>query len=534
MKKIKITAICALALVAVMILSSCSFGGAKDYTDSFAKNDVYVGAPVLTSSYSIGALEDLSFNNNTDDLFYFSGTVGSDSSRYEKHVVYNMATDRVLYSGTESTTKNIDVSLYRVYNDVVVFVVREHTWSTDNNGNAKNGSDAYYSVLFDADGYEIARTNTAATAKIAGDTVYFNGACYRVHEGRLCYEFDFSALKYFPTGAEMYGDKYYDITEGYIAVYNDHFELVSKYYYPGYVEEARSVVLENGNILVQFMYEADAYGDDYDFILSGEETKYHIETKLVDAKKGTAKDVDTEYVVMYAVNADIYDEENDGFDRDAFPVMGYGIRIENKRISEKERNIRILNIKNNGTIEEFEMIEGDVLSNAIYIADGRWYVATRSRAFVMDSRGDIIFEVTNATRIGKFFVGDGKVFDCDGNQLYDYSVNNYTIYNSGNNPDGAIIFKNSDGDFLFYNGNGSPYLIADVSEGKSVVAVGSSYFIVRESGNNVKTMYKVYNVNGGFVAEFENNVTHITTTDDYAVFRTTDSEGDTVIYRFSK
>lgn len=551
MKKFKILSLVAIALVAVMLLSSCGAGsvGIKKLLDPDAETTD--NTTVLNGSYLIDDLTGAEFEEQVGDIAYF--TVDSDvggAGVFTKHVLYNVEYGSFIYASTELKTKDVTIDVNETANGVGYFTVTTHTWQLDEKDVKKVGSDNYITELFTGNGIELAETNRDEEAYCLYDIVYFNGACYRTDDnGGLSYAFDYSPLAAIPEIDSKYYDRYYEVNEYLLSVYDENLALVSTYYFPTYIENRTYTVLENGNVWLQYSYLADQYSDEFDVMdESGE--KYIIETKIIDVKKGTEKDVDTDYLVSHVYNVemlfDIFGRDTvTGMKYDEYPIVGMAFAIENRRMPAREygREYRYITISKDGKVKEFEPFNGENVAGISFVAQNRWVVSTMNHRYLIDADCEIIGDISNAREMAGFLVCDGKVYDYDLNEMFDYGSRKYTLHDA---TESAIIFKNTEGDYILYTGGSNTSVIVDHIETTSLLtppyriqnmgAVNERYYVVNETyvkATGADYKYKVYNESGMSIGEFEFTVGKVCETDSAVILSGTNKSGKTVFYRFS-
>ena len=515
MKRSKLLVLTALLLSTLMILTSCSLfspslkkvlvddaapkGADKVYNVAEKVADL-AGASVSDTDYGTG-------------LIVFTKTgVDKELVSANKYMVYNLKSNSVVWSQTTSEKLSVSVSLDSVTvedEEIGFFVVTE----TSRDNEDENAKPQITTTLYAANGSSVASANVSVTAETAADLISFNEKVYRADaNGSIAFAFDYSSLANFPGVDEKVDDMYYEFDDEFIATYDEELKPVAKYRIPEN-EGMYYVILGNGNVLLQYVYEADPYTDDYTVLDEG--TKMNVVTQIVNAKKGTAKDVKCDYVFDYMWNL----EGNDiGMDAEKISVLAYAYLIEDQRIVSSH----IVSINNNGKASVAGSICDEEIAEISLIAKNRWIIETISGVeYLVDENAEVIGDVTNANYFGKGFYRNGKIYDLDLNKVYDCTENDQTI--TGKVGD-SLMLQGKDGQVLLYTGNGSPVeLIGKDSEAYvKEVGYGVEFVVIRKGEN-----FEFYNEMGnliGTVKEVESSISSVCPLKDAVLFQTYDDE----------
>lgn len=513
MRKLKITAILALALSALLLFSACG-GAAIPVKKILLPDQTYVNEnPSLTEITAIADLKDATYVSQSNELYYFTSNAESGVNIYKKHIVYNVKTNTTVLTLTENATKSISVSLdtlYLYYGDedakAPYITVTTTSWKVDAS-ELKVGLDSYTVDLYNADGSSIATANRQTTAVELADLLYFDGRCYRLGEnGTFAYAFDYSALAQIPNVSEKYGDYYYEFGYTQINVYDEALKFVSSYSLPQYAEPTSATVLEDGNILIQYIYKMADDASDYVFISEDEINidfgenlsvtvealcKYGLVTELITAKNGSAKKLDCNYLINYADN--LADEAEsyakDGIDTKKVPVLATAELIENQRLVDN----RLLIIKKGGKITEVDAINGELVEEFYLVANNRWEVECEDRTYLINEKGEILGDVSNAQYFGNYLYFDGKVYNYDLAVAYDFAGAGLRLYSS---MDNALILQNTDGEYLLYTGGEAATTIISKTAKLSLDTVQSNFYVLRNEEAPEDVKYDIYNDQG--------------------------------------
>ena len=496
MKRSKLLVLTTAVLAMLLLFTACGKPASIPLKDVLLKDTTYTDStPSYTTFEKISDLTGATVGSTSGDLVSFSKVDTGDPTK-TKISVYNIATNSIVWSETQTATYSIDVKLndvnyfyYQSDAGCSYFVVKTIAPNPDD----ITAKPVTTTTLYSEAGEKIVSVNRSASVENVADLLYLDGKMYRATaDGKIAYAFDYSPLANLPDIETKYNGQYYELKEEYVAVYDSNLKFVSKYKLPVHIEDGgvvtACVVLENGNIFVQYVYAADAYSDEYDLIIEGE--KYIVVTQLVDVKKGTAKQIDCEYVIDDTMNmiewADRYKDA--GINVEKMPVIGYASRIENKRVA----NELVVVIDNKGNCKELGTINGNQIDEFEFFADGSWEVYTEGSRYLVDADGKIIGDISNASTFGKFLYADGKIYDAKLNEVYDYYANDLTVKNTVGD---SLLLAGEDGLLVLYTGSGDPITLIEKDAKKELVTVsdrwnsGSGYIIIKTGAEQ----FEIYN-----------------------------------------
>ena len=526
MKKTIIFAIIAFLLVgSVVILPSCFGPSSVGYKSLLYKKTATSDLDSYTSVSQVDELTGATVANTHNDLVYLTGTADSEDSGYPytKHIVYNLKTDSILYSKAESDSLDINVELYGTSDTVrfSFFAVKTSETETEDDGTT---STDYYTRLYDDKGELFASTKKTLTPSVAEDLIYFNERCFRADKnGKIKSAFDFSALAQFPSIDCRSKNYYYDISivpgNTYIETYSKKLEFLSRYDMPNYAHLNSYAVLDNGDILVQYVYEEDAESDDYTFLLSSDEvTKYTMKTLIIDAKTGKEKNIKCNYYLnSYINNTSLYAPENlsTGLDVKKYSLIGYGYSIKDKRLNVSNSSEKMLFINGSGKVSELDSYNGDSIFTVYSISDDRWILSTTSdKDLLVRSGGKIVGDISNAQRaFGDYFIFNETIYDDDLKAVYDFKKDDLTVKEF---LDGAILFENEDGEILLYTGEDKSSTLIAKESSRSLVHFTSYFFVIRDDSES-STVFEVYDGAGNKIATLDNLSSSATFTAEHAI-----------------
>ncbi|MBQ3483543.1 MAG: hypothetical protein IJA78_05140 [Clostridia bacterium] len=503
MKK-KLLVLVAMLLCIVTVLSACG------ETVKFKKivADEYVDQnPTLTKAEAVTLTGDCL--DQAEDLLYFAG-LNDDGKAVT--TVYNMAENKKVFEATATDTKSYSVELrYGYYDDVAWFVV---TVTEDG-----EEEDTITKEIYDQKGNKVTSFDTEdASMSGVADLIIVDTKAYRIAEdGTIAEAFEVSPLRELPDVSAMNNGYYYDVefivpeeNSGdmmpeyiSIAIYDDELNAICYYELPEYAYEGAFFALNNGNVLVQYKVYEPWTAEEYTY-LDDEGSKITLVSKLITAKNGKIKDLDLDFVVLVADSRNNsgwfdYDELNEKIENVA--LVSYiedgrvlGVDCVNDVSDEDElfMNTSIISLSNKG--KDKGILDGTVVAQAWLpelVAENRWVIETfTGEEYLVDEKGKIVAEIGNASIRGGYLIADGKLFNMDGEMVYDYEAADLERYNNYATARG-IFFEDEDGVItLFANGESKTIVAKDAD--REVIAVIDNYFIVEDNTGD-DTKYEIYN-----------------------------------------
>ena len=524
MKRSKLLVLTSLILAMLMLFSACGKSEnllGKILVDDTAYTD---STPAYTVGEKISDLSGATVDSSLGELILLKKDVADEAGK-TKYMVYNLDKNSIVWSETQTAKLGLSVTLDTLYiEDETVSYFTVQATTLDPEDSAVKPSTT--TTLYTASAEQLATVEAAVSVEEIGDLLYFDGKCYRASkDGSIAYAFDYSTLAKIPD-VEKYNGIYYEVEDEYVVTYNDKLEFLAKYRLPVHIEDDGEVTcmvpLENGNIFLQYIYKADPYADEYTFITEG--TKYILVTQLVNVKKGTAKEIDCEYVFEGAYNL-ILSAENakkEGIDTKQMPVYGSAYLIEDQRLSV----VCCVTVDNKGKITEIGTVNGDPISYFTLFTDNRWIVHTDGYRYLVDEDGKVIGDVTEASRFGRFFYKDGKIYDATLSVIYDYRTNKQTVKRTVGD---SLLMADTNGRILLYTGSGDPTVLIDKDSEKTYVEGYGRYVVVKD-GEKLE-IYNELGVLLGTVNDVNGSVSAVTSTDGAVLLQMTTPAGENVFYR---
>lgn len=537
MKKMRLLSLLALALTLLMLLASCGGTGAGTVeVKSLLDKQATVKNPTLSDAVRLPDLAGASLEEKAGDLYYF--TAPADTGM--KHIVYNAATDTVLLTKTNYYNEQFSVKLLagrdgRTAEDYPAAYVLSTVYIVNDEPSHAT------LLLYSEDGTEVARRRyekeqTAALPtpyERALDLVLFDGVLYRAEGSRLEKVTDVSPFAALPELSSLdcrIGDYYYqlDKTEGTMKAYDSELSPVSVYRVPEYGEVTVFSLLGNGNLLVQYRYEADPFSEEYDVLDGG---KLFLVTEIVTAKGGKAKEIRCDYLL-----GDVFlfgEQQHDlmGVKREKVVMMAEATRIENRRLGER---VTLL-IDGKGTLSEVSDFNGERFEMLTLADDGAWVLSTEDSRYLIDERGRILGNLDDGSPLGTYINCDGALYRYDLTLLYDYGAEGMEV-RSAITREAVILRKAAETgtgyDYYLFTGSGETLrkLVDADDRRKSFYGVVDGCYILRDTGGNTTT-YRYYRPDGTEMLALSGTLSVLAGGEEYLLYSAESGSGTTEFYR---
>ena len=439
MKKIRILSLMLVLLLVALPLVSCG-KQAKEFSikQTFRQvKPIDDTLPTLQTATKLDNMGDL--DDTSGDLALFVSTTGG----FDTLTVYNLGLGRVVGTYTENETQDYEVNLQSsMAPGYAVNFYTVHGVSVDAAGQA-----TYQTTLYAADGTSVVQANKEiANTPTSFDLVLFDGKCYRAaKDGAMSEAFSWSTTAGNLPDIFAAGKKYYYANlpggDGFV-VLDRSLNTVSRYRFPDHAQGAVYYVLNNGDIWLQYQERLLDSAEKYDLIeetdlFTGETVlyKYNVVQKIMDAKKGTLKDVKTDYVMDIVTVKDIQP-----FDQEIFTVLkksidnvAIGYKIEDQRVSNDVADRLILAVDNNGKVDGVlnRTVEGQINMFTIVADDTILITDILGQRYLYNAKGKEIGNITGTIdRTESYIVGQDKIYDYNLGVIYDYATEGYTYNNT--------------------------------------------------------------------------------------------------------
>jgi len=508
MKKSKLILVLAAVLALTCVLSACGLGKTAEFGDVCVNGAYTDESTTYTKAELINVAGDFSTSEYGIALFV------DDSGEQNVYRFYNMMTGAVVQTVTNTATVVYNGFDAIEVNDGVVFTIQLKDTTTA--WNTK-----YTTTLYKADGTQIASVAKQATATFnySADLLVFNNTYYPVDtDGNIGEGFEYSAAAAVPTIDQASANYYYDFNGRVAYVYDKQFNLVAEYSLPGYAEEFEEFffVLENGNILVQYLIIEPDDAEDYDVFFEDSEyfdidlngmdggfefnsnVKATVVSQLIDVEKDKIKDIDLDFIVVDLSTKTDIAEYGYTYLTEEIENVATVLEIVDGRVDDSEANAKMISLSNKC---KAEMVLNDVFvaqgdSIPYLVAENRYMLrdATGAR-YIVNEKGEKLGRIDNATNGNEaYFVCDGKIYNYDCAVVLDYEKEGYLI--TGTLAKGFIMTKVVETGvetYAFFNGTATK--IIDAGDLTKTVSVDSSrrYYIVVTDPAEGDTTYTYYN-----------------------------------------
>ncbi len=509
MKKTRIVLLTAILLTVVMLMTSCASVGKVLNKKYDVAADVYSSNVILSE---LTGYEPIEYNG---EFILFRSTDGVTVSN--KVFSMNSATVVATFADTAFT---YDIDLYE---GLPVFTVTK----TEVDINGEGGIlDTTY-TLYDSTGASIVTTDYAPASPAAfGEVIVYNFAAYDVAENgaltKACDVPEYLALG----GCDYFNDEYYYTLGNMITVYDHSFNAVATWSFPQYADQSNSFVLNNGDILVQYVYTADEDAKKYDISTTadGESVKLNLESYIISANNGKAKKLKLDYFVQNVVtNYELYDKDAEKTENrftKKFENIAYIVPIVDKKIDLSEANVDIVLMNNKGKAKgSLKLLDGEATGLPRKIGDDLYQVNTLTGGAIVKGSGKLVKAYNNSLRrCGASFIGEVAIYDLELNVIYNLVENRAevigyvgdTVYVRAENDTGYTVLSFRDGAsttlYTYNESDTSPALSFSIVEGVGYKTVDSA------SGD-----HKYYNAKGELLATTTYDLVKVSASSEYGI-----------------
>ena len=506
MKKSRIAWLIAGMLLVSMLLTSCS-NGAVSSVDKFLNEDydpTETTYSAATGIYDLNGYTVLNVNGSdlTNSEFAIFTSTAAEAISYK---IFSLRSGKVVRTIAEPNT----MYTFNLIDDApVVFVTKvKIDPAIDVTQGLDNIIDTTYEV-YDATGELVVSSDNAVAPVVFADLVIYDYVTYSVSE-----EGELKEEKTVPEYLMLedclaWNEDYYYVTDDNVtvAVYDHDFNLVSVWNAPSYAMEDLSVnVLNNGDILVQYVKMVDEDAKKYDLLFAVEEiltVKADLVTLLISAKNGEEKELDVDFVIENVrTNYELYDadEENNRYN-DKFENIATISYIVDKQIDESATGRDIVLMNNKGKVEKsLKMVENQAASLPRKLGENAYTVNLVSGgSALIEGNGSVIQAMNGNMRYeAGYVIGTQAIYDLQMEVVYDLRENNATVAAIMDNT--VFIRAESANGYDIISLKGSDkttiYSFSDLVEATTVLTF-SEYADVYEIHNLMSGDYVYYNADG--------------------------------------
>ncbi len=225
-----------------------------------------------------------------------------------------------------------------------------------------------------------------------------------------CYDYD------------SYGGDYdYEYYNQRISVYNKELVPVSHYAFPSYATRSHYSVLNNGDILVQYLTALPEDATEYDIYQNA--GKYDLTTLIVSAATGATKALDVNYMVAYAMNVTElkqYTTENalaDGIEN----IASIYYIDANKMINSAQTNMEVVSLGNDGAILQSLKLSDQYVGTPSLVQKGYYAVQTvYGDTVILNAKGEEVFryDSSKVDTTASYVYTEDAIYDFSGKVVY--------------------------------------------------------------------------------------------------------------------
>ena len=222
-----------------------------------------------------------------------------------------------------------------------------------------------------------------------------------------------------------------------ILVYNTKFEFISAYTMPSFAEDASCYILNNGNVLIQYVVELDPYAEEYDYYEKndlGATEKYDLVVEIFAPKTGKVTAKDNDFVIAYVeTSRDMYDATYDNNPyTDDFENIAYIFPIVDKKVDTSMIHMDLVLMDNNGkATKSLKIADGQLAELPEKIADDKYIVETVYGYAMVTLKGKTLVSFNNDLEFaGGCIVGERAVYNLNMESVYDLVANKAEVIGS--------------------------------------------------------------------------------------------------------
>lgn len=411
MKQLRILSLLCCAVLLLLSLSAC--------TETTKLNKIYEGTfdgrePELNKATAIT----LSPIEQSDNGFLLT-------LKDKTYQVYDMVAEKTVLTYKPADNETVRFEPYEL-NGARVFLLE--TQISDNSGNVTTYKTSMYSAagtLLESEESKIAQP--AITTKL--DLLVFNDKVYRASGTDFVKVGDVAALgNHLDDYNQKMGDRYYSFDKDCFSVYAADGTFYDIYVYEN-ADKTTYNLLQNGNVLIQYLYVQPNTAEKYDYIEGG--AKYTLKTYLWQAEKKAAKSVSFAYQIDEIVQVTPEARE----DSERLYGMPVSEKLENIAYLSPIKDQRlqtqiVVTLKNDAKVDwnVSETYKG-IYGVPFPVADGVFaYETVAGQTFIIDKNGKLLKDASSVKEMnGNFLVAGGRLYDTRFNLLTAYEKEGCTL-----------------------------------------------------------------------------------------------------------
>ena len=424
MKKTKLFTLVAMLLVVATLLASCGSdaeGLAKISSLSSVLNTNYDPyADEKVSASAIDGLDGYTYEESDSDFAVFTKT--SYEANEQTIKIVSLRKGAVILSVTSSKEAQYSVELGRTTPTFIVHKQFGEDFSKDRY------------TLYDAAGNTVAsHSSEIEEPSLFADLILYDSTLYEEDENGNLKEVATIAENLQIDTPDEYNEKYFYFTsKKSVTVYDRNFKLKTLWKMPSDADNSSISVLNNGNVLIQYLMQLDPETTKYDVIdLDDEVTKYDLHTYILNVETGKTTAVETDYlfaqlVSNYTITEN--DDKNNNYFAKNFENFAIAYKITDKRIDTTTTDIVLVN--NDGKITSSVKI-ADHQSDSLpqKIANDTYLVYTEYGRAIINGKGETLLTIQNDSLdiIGSYIVSEKAIYNLKMEVIYSLNQNDATI-----------------------------------------------------------------------------------------------------------
>ncbi len=355
-------------------------------------------------------------------------------------VVYKLTMENLYPTDPEVTPAKIvkNASLRSFCNGNVTLIVEDKIDKTD------AYSYVYTRTIYTALGTQIAsatnKTGDFVLTSVNENTILFDGKYYEIEEDVAANKGDQGFGEYVTYQYVTASNKYF-YNSGSIYVYDTAGALVASYEASADMDNAKFMVLGNGNVLIQLTKKLAYDSVEYDYegnssygSVSVDDAKFQITTLIFDIASKEVTEVDFNYILASVTSEAVDDEFTDTFVAGKFENVAVVHPIVNKTVD--YANSAVVSLNNDLTI--VGKLGAEIpyqVGIAVLIDNNRFAVSDKlGRRYLINEKAEVLGEITGVDFIqtlgsSVFFVKDGALYNTDLTLVLDSNQVDYQEYN---------------------------------------------------------------------------------------------------------
>ncbi len=464
-----------------------------------------------------------------DDVIVYKSSNATQST----WTFYNYIAKRVIHTETRNLTDNVTIGF--VSNE------EEYVFAINSSWMDGNGKTQYKLGVYNSDGTKIKEVQSEKSLDVIGAYPEFNldllkigNEFYRQNKGAYQLVATFTDGSVVPSFTAKNGKNYYYIQDDEtlsIQTFDLNLNLSGYYTFPTYATEINYAILDNGNILVQYLVTESLLEDDYSFVASF--IPVNLISKIINVENGKTKDVDLKYLVYAVASRNTLYKESPlllEYDYISDSVNNCAIisEITDKQLDE---NLKVVSLDNSAKISDRfdnmfvgqpapeEMFGYYTLNLPMPFTNNRYVVQNViGQTLLLDEKGNTLGDITGATDVClKYVIINGSIYDYNLNEVA--SCKDYDLYEDAYLYNSFIFTKTVDGTLKYYLFTDGQY--------KHITDFGSAT-ITGSYGN----LIVIKNVTTGMVSVYNEKLEVLLTT-VAKISEITDNNGYTVLHGYN-